>query len=84
MRKRFGDGWEIRYDESAKGEDSALDELVATDAKHVHLESMGDSWCLIVTAKDGTTINLTLYGRKGAAKGFVFEVATPKEAPRAR
>lgn len=73
-----GDGWELRFDESAKGEHEQLDELVAKDPEHVHLESMGSNWCLIVKAKDGTEINLTLYGRKDMAKGFVFELSRPK------
>lgn len=77
-RKHLGDGWELRFNDSAKGKHEQLDELVMNDAKHVHLESMGDSWCLIAEAKDGTRLVLTLYGTQKAAKGFVFELEPPE------
>jgi hypothetical protein len=80
MSKRTGDGWELRFD-SAKPVGPVgswpLDELVMHSARRVHLENMGSSWCLIVEAKDGTTINLTLHGTKKEAKGFVFELQAP-------
>lgn len=82
MSNQSGDGWELRFDENAKGKHEQLDELVADSPKSVHLESMGDHWCLIVEAKDGTSINLTLHGTAKAAKGFVFELTRPKPKPK--
>jgi len=79
-----GDGWELRFDDEAEHEHEKLDELVATEPRRVHLESMGSSWCLIVEAKDGTEINLTLYGRKNQARGLVCYLDPPVREEKAK
>ena len=54
---------EARYDEKA-----GLDEVIADDVAHFHLEKMNDGACWIgLVHNDGTSTHINIFSRSGRA-----------------
>lgn len=54
--------------ESRHNEDGSLDEVVADDVDHFHLEQMHKGgWWIGIDHKDGTTTHINIFSRSGRA-----------------